>query len=83
MVKGQALETPPQERTYTPSGESATVATIRSLIRELETGERTTGNIDVTMQSVEVQFGLVESHLRGGARVTLPIADRSIYIPGR
>ena len=42
------------------AGESATVATIRSLIRELESGERTTGNIDVTMQSVEVQFGLVE-----------------------
>jgi predicted dehydrogenase len=82
-VKGQALETPGQERTYTPSGESATVATIRSLIHEMETGERTTGNIDVTMQSVEVQFGLVESHLQGGARVTLPIADRSVYIPGR
>jgi predicted dehydrogenase len=82
-VKGAAVETPPRERTYTPSGESATVGTIRSLIRELETGERTTGNIDVTMQSVEVQFGLVESHFRGGARVALPIADRSVYIPGR
>jgi hypothetical protein len=35
------------------------------------------------MQSVEVQFGLVGSHLQGGARVTLPIADRSVYIPGR
>ena len=82
-VKGAAAEAPPQERGYTPSGESATVATIRSLIHELETGERTTGNIDVTMQSVEVQFGLVESHLRGGSRVDIPITDRSVYIPGR
>ena len=77
------MEAPPQERSYTPSGESATVATIRSLIHELETGERTTGNIDVTMQSVEVQFGLVESHFQGGARISLPIADRTVYIPGR
>jgi predicted dehydrogenase len=82
-VKGAAAAAPARERTYTPSGESATVATIRSLIRELESGERTTGNIDVTMQSVEVQFGLVESHFQGGARVTLPIADRSVSIPGR
>jgi predicted dehydrogenase len=76
-------ETPAHETTYQPAGESPTVCTIRNIIRELETGERTTGNIDVTMQSVEVQFGIVESHLRGGARVTLPIADRSVYIPGR
>ena len=82
-AKGAAPEPPPPDRIYTPNGESATVATIRSLIHELETGERTTGNIDVTMQSVEVQFGLVESHLQGGARVTLPIASRSVYIPGR
>jgi predicted dehydrogenase len=82
-AKGEAIEAPGEERSYTPSGESATVATIRSLIRELETGERTTGNIDVTMQSVEVQFGLVQSHFQGGARVALPIADRSVYIPGR
>jgi predicted dehydrogenase len=76
-------DTPAHEATYTPAGESPTVCTIRDIIHELETGERTAGNIDVTMQSVEVQFGIVESHLRGGARVTLPIADRSVYIPGR
>ena len=63
-------------------GESPTVGTIRDLIREIETGERTAGNIEVTVQSVEVQFGLAHSHLQGGARVSLPIADRSLYIPG-
>ena len=72
-----------RETAYQPQGESPTVCTIRDIIREMETGERTAGNIDVTMQSVEVQFGLVESHLRAGARVTLPIADRSVYVPGR
>jgi predicted dehydrogenase len=74
---------PAQEIGYEPQGESPTICTIRDLIKEIETGERTAGNIDVTMQSVEVQFGLVASHLQGGARVTLPIADRSVYIPGR
>ncbi|MGH2351955.1 MAG: Gfo/Idh/MocA family protein, partial [Chloroflexota bacterium] len=71
-----------QETTYRPTGESPTVCTIRDLIREIETGERTAGNIDITMQSVETQFGLAHSHLQGGARVTLPVADRTLYIPG-
>ena len=64
------------------SGESPTVSTIRNILHELDTGERTAGNIDITMQSVEVQFGLAHSHLQGGARVSLPVADRSLYIPG-
>jgi predicted dehydrogenase len=76
-------DTPAHEATYRPEGESPTVCTIRDLIREIDTGERTAGNIDVTMQSVEAQFGIVASHLQGGTRVALPIADRSVYIPGR
>jgi len=74
---------PAREQTYTPRGESPTVCTIRDIIRELETGERTAGNIDVTMRSVEVQFGIIASHQRGGERVALPIADRTVYVPGR
>ena len=81
--RGGAVATPPAEQTYTPEGESPTVCTIRDIIREMETGERTKGNIDVTMQSVEVQFALVESHLQNGARVPIPIQDRTVYIPGR
>ena len=65
-----------------PTGDSPTVRTIKNIIAEIETGQRTDGNIDVTMQSVEVQFGLAHSHLQGGARVSLPVADRSLYIPG-
>ncbi len=82
-ARGSVAESAASEQTFTPQGESPTVCTIRDIIRQLETGERTKGNIDVTMQSVEVQFGLVESHLRGGARVTLPTQDRAVYIPGR
>ena len=65
-----------------PRGESPTICTIRDIIHELETGEPTAGRIDITMQSVEVQFGVACSHLQGGARVALPVADRSLYIPG-
>ena len=70
------------EQLIRPQGDSPTVSTIRSIIRQLETGERTTGNIDITMQSVEVQFGIAHSHLQQGARIELPVADRSLYIPG-
>jgi predicted dehydrogenase len=70
------------ERTIIPTGEGPTVCTIRDIIHQLETGERTAGNIDITMQSVEAQFGLAHSHLQGGSRVELPVADRSLCIPG-
>lgn len=71
-----------QETTVRPVGESPTVCSIRALVHELNTGERTSGNIDVTMHTVETQFGLAESHLQGGARITLPNASRHLYIPG-
>ena len=81
--RGGAVASPPTEQSFTPEGESPTVCTIRDIINELETSEKTKGNIDVTMHSVEIQYGLVESHIRGGARVSLPIQDRTIHIPGR
>jgi predicted dehydrogenase len=71
-----------EETSFHPTGESPTISTIRDILHALETGERTQGNIDITMQSVEVQFGLAHSHLQGGQRVTLPVADRTLYIPG-
>jgi predicted dehydrogenase len=71
-----------REVSFHPLGESPTISTIRDIIRELETGERTSGNIDVTMQSVEVQFGIAHSHLQGGARQALPVEDRSLHVPG-
>ena len=77
-VAGASLE----ERIIQPAGESPTINTIRDIVRELDTGERTAGNIDVTMQMVEPVFGLAHSHLQGGARVSLPVDDRSLYIPG-
>lgn len=80
--RGTRGESTLEEKLIKPTGESPTVCTIRNIIREMETGERTTGNIDVTMLSVEVQFGLAHSHLQDGARVSLPLTDRHLYIPG-
>jgi predicted dehydrogenase len=71
-----------EEITFHPTGESPTICSIRNLIREIETGERTDGNIDRTMQAVEVQFAVAHSHLQNGARVSVPVADRTLVIPG-
>ena len=68
--------------TFQAQGESPTMCVIRDIIGELETGKRTAGNIDRTMQAVETQFALVHSHLQGGSRVSIPVEDRSLYIPG-
>ncbi|MBM3935013.1 MAG: Gfo/Idh/MocA family oxidoreductase [SAR202 cluster bacterium] len=69
------------EKTIRPSGLSPTVNTIKDLVRELQTGERTKGNIDVTMQGLEAEFGLAYSHIEGNKRIPLPVKDRSLYIP--
>lgn len=71
-----------EETRIRPAGESPTVATVREIVRELETGEQTSGNIDVTMHALEAEFGAAYSHVRGGARIDVPVADRSLYIPG-
>ncbi len=71
-----------EETTIHAVGDPPTTANIRNIIREMETGERTDGNIDRVMQMVEAQFGVAHSSLQGGARVSVPVADRSLYIPG-
>lgn len=70
------------ETRFTPQGDSPTVCTIRDLINAVETGTPTRGNLDVTLPSVEVQFGVAHSHLEGGRRISLPVVDRSLRIPG-
>ena len=72
-----------EETRLVPSGESPTVNTIRSLVRELDTGERASGNIDVTHQVCEAEFRLAWSHVQEGKRIPLPVEDagRSLYIP--
>ena len=70
------------EETIWTQGESPTVIIIREIIRELETGERTSGNVDRTLQVTEAEFAVAYSHLQDGTRVSVPVTDRSLYIPG-
>ena len=60
--------------------ESGTVNCIRDLIEAIETGRETKGNILLARRSQEMIFGFVESHRRGGVRVTLPLENRSLRI---
>ena len=70
-------------QTFRPTGESHTVNTIRDIIREIETGQRTKGNHrHYDADRGGTQFGIAHSHLQGGARVALPVSDRSLLIPG-
>jgi predicted transcriptional regulator len=57
------------------------VRIVQEIIQEIETGQRTSGNIDVVMQVVEVQFAVAQSHVQGGARVSVPMEDRVLHIP--
>lgn len=70
-----------RETVVRTTGETATVATVRDLVRALDTGGPTIGNIDVAVAGMETLIGLAHSHLSGGARVTLPVVDRSLYVP--
>ena len=71
-----------EEEVIWPQGESPTVVIIREIIGEIEGGARTSGHIDRTLQVSEAEFAVAHSHLQGGARVSLPLEDRSLYIPG-
>ncbi len=62
------------------NSDSGTLNAIREIVAELDGGWRTSGNIDVACRSQEMIFGILESERRGGARVTLPLEDRSLTV---
>jgi|GEM_PF-271013 predicted dehydrogenase len=80
--KGAGKSPTVEEREITPTGYSPTVNTVRDIVNELETGERTKGNIDVTMQIVEPEFAIAYSSLQDGRGVSIPVEDRKLHIPG-
>jgi len=57
---------------------SSTLRLIEDLVHALDTGEPTRGGPRISLASTELIFALIESHQRGGARVTLPLAQRSL-----
>jgi hypothetical protein len=65
--------------------ESGTLCAIEDLVRALDAdsqGEdsQTLGGIEVACRSQEIILGLVASHRIGGARVSLPLSERTMSI---
>jgi predicted dehydrogenase len=60
--------------------ESGTLRAIDDLARALDDGKATQGGIELASRSQEIVMGLVASHRAHGARVTLPLADRTMTI---
>lgn len=64
----------------TCEGTSAPVAIIRDLIHAMETGGDTLNPVRLARRSHEIMVGIVESHRREGARVPLPLENRSLAV---
>jgi predicted dehydrogenase len=62
------------------SRESSTVSLIRDLVHALDTDGPTRQGVRTAALSVEIAFGIVESHRRGGARVSLPLENRRLWM---
>ena len=54
---------------------SSTANLIQDLVNALDTGQLTRGGVRVAKASTELIFAFMESHLRSGARVNLPLKD--------
>jgi predicted dehydrogenase len=59
---------------------SSTRFALEDVVRAVEEGRPTLGNVEVAHQATECCFAVAESHLRGGARVDLPVPNRERYI---
>ncbi|MBI2190377.1 MAG: Gfo/Idh/MocA family oxidoreductase [Armatimonadetes bacterium] len=63
-----------------PGEKSATVRMLEDLLDAHEQGRPTLGDIDVTHHVTEILFAIAECHRLGVPRITLPIAQRDVYI---
>ncbi len=59
---------------------SSNTRTVLDLITCIETGKEPNCSGDDGRHALEVAIAMRESHRRGGTRVALPLADRSLYI---
>ena len=56
---------------------SSTLRAVQDLVRALDTGQPPRGGVRAARAGNELIFGFIESHLLGGARVSLPLAKRT------
>ena len=59
---------------------STTLKLIEDLVHSLDTGEPERGGVRVAYANNELLFAFIESHLRGGARVELPLEGSNLYL---
>ena len=60
--------------------ESGTVNGIKDIAEAIDTGRETQGPLQLARRSQEMLMGMIESHRLGGARVALPMENRSLYV---
>ena len=53
---------------------------VEDLVHSLDTGEPPRCGVRVARASTELIFGIIESHIRGGARVELPLTDSKVRL---
>lgn len=59
---------------------SGTVGCIEDIVEAIDTGRETKGNIRLARISTEITFGIVESQRQKGARVRMPMENRTLYL---
>ncbi len=59
---------------------SGTVGCIEDIVDAIDTGRETRGNIHLARISTEITFGIVDSQRKKGARVTMPMQNRGLYL---
>ena len=60
--------------------ESSVVYLLENLVNAHESGGVTLGNVDITHRTTETCLAVAESHMKGGAWVTLPMQERDLYV---
>ena len=69
--RGRGAITPEPFPDFEPA--SSTLMIIEDLVQALDSGGQTRGGVQVARAGDELTLAFVESHLRGGARVNLPL----------
>ena len=59
---------------------SSTVNCLEDLVEAHETGRLTLNHIEQAHHATEICLAVAESHRQGGARVTLPLENRDLYV---
>ncbi|MEM7133995.1 MAG: Gfo/Idh/MocA family oxidoreductase [Chloroflexota bacterium] len=57
---------------------SSTLRLVEDLVHSLDTGEPSRCGPRVALLNMELIFGFIESHRKGGVRISLPIQDRTL-----